>query len=89
MHPLYQLSVVVRMVRPGFLVITAVGCLLGLATAVQAGADGSIAKAWATVVLKALLAHAGANVLNDHEDERNGADAANTQGLFPLPVVRA
>ncbi len=83
MHPLYQLSVVVRMVRPGFLVITAVGCLLGLATAVQAGVDGSAAKAWATVVL-ALLAHAGANVLNDHEDERNGADAANTQGLFPF-----
>lgn len=72
-----------RMVRPGFLVITAVGCGLGLACAAQAGIALSVGKAVATLVL-ALLAHAGANVLNDHEDARNGADVANTQGLFPF-----
>jgi 1,4-dihydroxy-2-naphthoate octaprenyltransferase len=32
----------------------------------------------------ALLAHAGANVINDYHDARNGADAANQQGLFPF-----
>ncbi|MFC4790210.1 MULTISPECIES: prenyltransferase [Giesbergeria] len=71
------------MVRPGFLVITAVACLLGLACAAQAGVALSAGKAVVTLVL-ALVAHAAANVLNDHEDARNGADAANTQGLFPF-----
>ena len=72
-----------RMVRPGFLVITAVGCLLGWAAAAQAGVVLSTGKAVATLVL-ALVAHAAANVLNDHEDARNGADDANGQGLFPF-----
>lgn len=72
-----------RMVRPGFLVITAVACLLGLASAAHAGVALSAGSAWATLAL-ALLAHAAANVLNDHEDARNGADAANQQGLFPF-----
>jgi hypothetical protein len=35
-------------------------------------------------VLLALMAHAGANVLNDYCDELNGADAANTGALFPF-----
>jgi 1,4-dihydroxy-2-naphthoate octaprenyltransferase len=43
----------------------------------------SAPRALATVLL-ALLAHAGANVLNDYFDARNGADAANHQGLFPF-----
>ncbi len=72
-----------RMVRPGFLVITAVACLLGLASAAYAGVELSAGRAGATLAL-ALLAHAAANVLNDHEDARNGADAANQQGLFPF-----
>ena len=37
----------------------------------------------ATLVL-ALIAHAGGNALNDYHDARNGADAANTEGLFPF-----
>ena len=73
----------VRTTRPGFLVITAVACGVGMACASATGGTFSLPKAWATLAL-ALLAHAAANVLNDHEDAINGADAANTQGLFPF-----
>mgnify|MGYP000164381128 CR=1 FL=1 len=72
-----------RMTRPGFLTVTAAGCLLGLASAAATGRGLDIPKALPTVVL-ALLAHAGGNVLNDYFDARNGADAANTSGLFPF-----
>ncbi|MDD2713462.1 MAG: prenyltransferase [Simplicispira sp.] len=73
----------VRMARPGFLLITAVACLIGMATAAAGGGGFSAPRALATLVL-ALLAHAAANMLNDHEDARNGADAANGQGIFPF-----
>ena len=73
----------VQMMRPGFLLITAVACVLGTALAY---ADG-VGVQWplalcATVV--ALLMHALANVLNDYHDALNGADDANTQGVFPF-----
>lgn len=75
------------MTRPGFLSITLVGCLIGFATA-----HGATGVAWtaqqnvtaAIALLLALLAHAGANVLNDYHDALNGADAANQQGQFPF-----
>lgn len=67
-----------RMARPGFLSITAVGCLVGIASAQAAGGvSGALA-------LLTLLLHAAANMLNDHADALNGADEANTQGLFPF-----
>lgn len=72
-----------RMTRPGFLSITAVGCALGLASAAACGCGFDWVRASITVLL-ALLAHAGANVLNDYCDELNGADAANTGALFPF-----
>ena len=72
-----------RMTRPGFLVMTAVGCLVGLASAHGSGVALSLPAALATLVL-ALLAHAAANLLNDHADALNGADAANVQGLYPF-----
>lgn len=72
-----------RMARPGFLVITLVGCLVGMASAAACGCGFSAARAAATLVL-ALLAHAGANMLNDHADALSGADAANVDGLFPF-----
>lgn len=72
-----------RMVRPGFLSITAVACLLGMASAAACGCGFDTPKALATLAL-ALMAHAGANVLNDYHDARSGADAANTQGLYPF-----
>lgn len=78
-----QPLVVLRMARPGFLAITAVACLVGVASAQAAGAGVSAGRALLTLWL-ALLLHAAANMLNDHADALNGADAANTQGLFPF-----
>jgi 1,4-dihydroxy-2-naphthoate octaprenyltransferase len=79
--PTWQLYV--HMTRPGFLLVTAIGCFIGLAVAAAFGSGLDTPKATATVVL-AVLAHAGANVLNDYFDSRNGADAANQQGMFPF-----
>ena len=73
----------VQMTRPGFLLVTAIGCCIGLASAAACGCGFDTAKAAATVTL-AVLAHAGANVLNDFFDSRNGADAANQAGMFPF-----
>lgn len=72
-----------RMTRPGFLLLTAAACLLGITIAWASGGIFNAATAAATLVL-AVVAHAGANVLNDYHDARNGADAANQQGLFPF-----
>ena len=73
----------VQMTRPGFLVITAVACVLGTAVAAACGNGPNAWTALATLVL-AVLMHAAANVLNDYHDALNGADEANTQGLFPF-----
>ena len=72
-----------QMTRPGFLVVTVVGCLLGLATAAACGCGLDGVKAAATLLL-AVVAHAAANVLNDYHDALNGADDANQQGIFPF-----
>ncbi len=77
------LSTLLRMTRPGFLAITVVGVLLGLASADVCGHPPQAGAALATLVL-ALLAHAAGNVLNDVHDAESGADAANTQGIFPF-----
>lgn len=73
----------VQMTRPGFLVITAVACVLGTAVAAACGHGPNAWTALATLLL-AVLMHAAANVLNDYHDALNGADEANTQGLFPF-----
>ncbi|MDY0011763.1 MAG: prenyltransferase [Rhodocyclaceae bacterium] len=69
--------------RPPFLSVTLVGCLLGLACAASSGVEIDPVTAFMTVLF-ALLAHAGGNVINDYHDARSGADAANTQRLFPF-----
>lgn len=71
------------MTRPGFLTLTASGVLLGLATAYACGCGFHPLRAVATLVL-ALAVHAAANAWNDYHDGRSGADAANTDGLFPF-----
>lgn len=73
----------VQMTRPGFLVITAVACVLGTAVAAACGHTPHMWTA-STTLLLAVLMHAAANVLNDYHDALNGADEANTQGLFPF-----
>jgi 1,4-dihydroxy-2-naphthoate polyprenyltransferase len=72
-----------RMTRPAFLLLTVVACALGTATAAACGCGLDIPLALAATGL-AVLAHAMGNVLNDWHDARNGADAANTQGVFPF-----
>ena len=69
--------------RPAFLSVTFVGCLLGLATAAYSGIAVGPALATATLFF-ALVAHAGANVINDYYDAISGCDAANTERQFPF-----
>lgn len=69
--------------RPAFLSVTFVGCLLGLAVAAGRGIALDPLKA-AVTMLFALLAHAGANVVNDYYDAKSGCDAANDERLFPF-----
>ena len=69
--------------RPAFLSVTFVGCLLGLATAAHAGIALGPALATATLFF-ALVAHAGANVINDYYDAISGCDSANTERQFPF-----
>ncbi len=76
-------KLLLAMTRPGFLAITAVACLLGIASAAACGCGVDPLLAAVTLVL-ALAAHAGANVLNDYHDALNGADEANRDGLFPF-----
>lgn len=83
-HPSSTLSLptLLRMTRPGFLGITVVAVLLGVAIAAACGHGPQPWTAGATLLL-ACLAHAAGNVLNDYQDALNGADAANTQGIHP------
>ena len=69
--------------RPAFLSVTLVACVLGLATAYRTGLALDAVTALVTVLF-ALLAHAGVNVINDYHDGLSGADALNTERLFPF-----
>ncbi|MDP2795788.1 MAG: prenyltransferase [Sulfurisoma sp.] len=69
--------------RPAFLSVTFVGCLLGLASAAAGGIRLDPALATLTMFF-ALVAHAGANVINDYYDAISGCDAANTERVFPF-----
>jgi 1,4-dihydroxy-2-naphthoate octaprenyltransferase len=69
--------------RPAFLSVTFVGCLLGLAVAVHSGVALDPLKATVTLLF-ALLAHAGANVINDYYDAISGCDDANEERVFPF-----
>ncbi len=69
--------------RPAFLSVTFVGCLLGLATAAAGGIHLDPALATLTLFF-ALVAHAGANVINDYYDALSGCDSANTERVFPF-----
>lgn len=68
-------------IRPAFLSITLVAVLLGLASAHAGGAQLQPATALATLLF-ALVAHAGANVINDYHDREN--DGMNNERVFPF-----
>lgn len=69
--------------RPAFLSVTLFGGLAGIACAFADGLALDATAALLTIVF-AMVAHAGINVLNDYYDALNGADAANTERLFPF-----
>ena len=69
--------------RPAFLSVTLVGVLLGLCSASAEGTFRSPLLATITLIF-ALVAHAGANVINDYYDAISGCDAANVERIFPF-----
>lgn len=69
--------------RPAFLAVTFIACLLGLASAKLSAIVVAPTLATATLLF-ALVAHAGANVINDYYDASSGCDAANTERQFPF-----
>ena len=69
--------------RPGFLVVTLVAALLGIASSQACGSGWHALDAAATVLL-ALLAHAAINLHNDWGDALIGSDALNTDRIGPF-----
>jgi len=69
--------------RPAFLSVTLVGVLIGWASDYADGAPLSALPAALTMIC-ALVAHAGANVINDYYDSVSGCDEANDERLFPF-----
>jgi 1,4-dihydroxy-2-naphthoate octaprenyltransferase len=69
--------------RPAFLTASLMACLIGLAVAWHDGVILNVILALVTMLF-ALMAHAGANVLNDYYDALNGTDAQNTERIFPF-----
>lgn len=69
--------------RPRFLSVTFVGCLLGVGSALDGGVGFDFVTAAVTLIF-ALVAHAGANVLNDYYDALNGSDAENRDRIYPF-----
>ena len=69
--------------RPAFLSASLMACLIGLATVRHDGFAFDTTLALVTLLF-ALLAHAGANVLNDYYDALNGTDARNVERIFPF-----
>ncbi|MBS1175335.1 MAG: menA, 1,4-dihydroxy-2-naphthoate octaprenyltransferase [Burkholderiaceae bacterium] len=69
--------------RPAFLSVTVVAVLLGYASAVYGGYIMDYPSAALTFVF-ALVAHAGANVINDYHDALNGCDFAESDRIFPF-----
>jgi len=69
--------------RPAFLSASLMASLIGLSVAWHDGLVFDIPLALVTLLF-ALMAHAGANVLNDYYDALNGTDAQNTERIFPF-----
>ena len=83
MKYLPSLPILLRMTRPGFLLASAVACVLGWAVAYASGLPFRGWGATWTLALAVLL-HAGANVLNDVADAQNGGDAINQEAITPF-----
>ncbi len=69
--------------RPPFLLVTLIAVGIGIATAYHSAESLHPLAAFLTL-LGALLAHAGANVLNDYYDALSGCDDHNHERLYPF-----
>ena len=69
--------------RPAFLSVTLVAVILGIACTIYTNSFRSILLATVTLLF-ALIAHAGANIINDYYDALNGSDDANTDYIRPF-----
>lgn len=78
-----RLSLWLAATRPAFLSITLIAVLIGLSSAAHDHAFRSITLAVITLLF-ALVAHAGANVINDYYDACSGCDALNTERIAPF-----
>jgi 1,4-dihydroxy-2-naphthoate octaprenyltransferase len=78
-----RLSTWLAATRPAFLTASVMPVLVGLAFSWQAHGVINVELGLATL-LNIVLIHAGANVLNDYFDAKNGTDAANTARVFPF-----
>lgn len=75
-------GILLKATRPAFLSVTLVAVLLGLAAAdFKHPLDHPVLAI--VVLLFALIAHAGGNVINDYYDAINGCDAANQTRIYP------
>ena len=72
-----------RATRPAFLTVTLVAVVLGWASAVFDGTPLRVMPAVLTLIF-ALVAHAGANVVNDYYDALNGCDFAESDRITPF-----
>jgi 1,4-dihydroxy-2-naphthoate octaprenyltransferase len=68
--------------RPAFLTASLMACLLGLSIYWHDMRHLNTSLALITLLF-AVMAHAGANVLNDYYDAKNGTDAHNTERIYP------
>ena len=68
--------------RPAFLIITLLGCLLGLLIPQSSSSSAWLISLMGMIV--AILAHAGANLLNDYFDHLNGSDECNHDRISPF-----
>jgi 1,4-dihydroxy-2-naphthoate octaprenyltransferase len=68
--------------RPAFLIITLLGCFLGLS--IPGGKSSTTWQINLLGIIVAILAHAGANLLNDYFDHLNGSDQINQDRISPF-----
>lgn len=76
-----HIATLIKTLRPPFLLLSPLCCLIGIGTAVALSGDVDSINA-ALVVIGATLAHAAANGLNEVEDFRSGLDAMTTRTPF-------
>jgi len=70
--------------RPAFLTASILPVLVGIAWAWRVEGSMLSVSLALLAVLSIVLIHAGANVINDYFDSRNGSDAQNTGRIFPF-----